>query len=292
MIIDGKELASHVRKSVSEDVKNFKDQFRKDVKLAVIQVGNDAASCRYVRNKEKACQEVGIISEVHKIDENVSVDYICKYISNLNMDPSVNGILVQLPIPGKTENETNTILRCVDDIKDVDGFKEYNLGKLLKNEPGFVPCTPSGIEYILKSYKIQIEGSHCVIVGRSNIVGKPVSMLMLNNNATVTICHSKTINLSNITKQADILIVAVGKSKFITGGMIKPHSTVIDVGINIGNDGKLCGDVDFESCKDIADFITPVPGGVGPMTVAMLLNNTLVAAKAQMDVHKLYNYDE
>ena len=287
-IINGKLVSQNVREQVKEDVRLYEEKHNgRHIKLVVIQVGDDEASSRYVRNKEKACMEVGIVSETHKMPEQTPVDYLKQYIQELNNDVTVNGILVQLPLPKQIESFTEDILATISPAKDVDGFSDVNIGKLAKGKTdGYVSCTPYGIMKLLNFYNIDPAGKHCVIIGRSNIVGKPMAMLLLNANATVTVCHSKTRNLKEITKQADILISAVGKPNFVTADMVKQDAVVIDVGIN-SVDGKLCGDV----CADVLDvaYKTPVPGGVGPMTIAMLLHNTVRAANAQAAHSKLFD---
>ncbi len=288
IIINGKLVSQNVREQVKEDVRLYEEKHNgRHIKLVVIQVGDNEASSRYVRNKEKACMEVGIVSETHKMPEQTPVDYLKQYIQELNNDVTVNGILVQLPLPKQIESFTENILATISPTKDVDGFSDINIGKLAKGKTdGYVSCTPYGIMKLLNFYNIDPAGKHCVIIGRSNIVGKPMAMLLLNANATVTVCHSKTTNLKDITKQADILISAVGKPNFVTADMVKQDAVVIDVGIN-SVDGKLCGDV----CADVLDvaYKTPVPGGVGPMTIAMLLHNTVRAANAQVAHSKLFD---
>ena len=287
-ISNGKLVSQNVREQVKEDVRLYEEKHNgRHIKLVVIQVGDDDASSRYVRNKEKACMEVGIVSETHKMPEQTPVDYLKQYIQELNNDVTVNGILVQLPLPKQIESFTEDILATISPTKDVDGFSDVNIGKLAKGKTdGYVSCTPYGIMKLLNFYNIDPAGKHCVIIGRSNIVGKPMAMLLLNANATVTVCHSKTRNLKEITKQADILISAVGKPNFVTADMVKQDAVVIDVGIN-SVDGKLCGDV----CSDVTNvsYKTPVPGGVGPMTIAMLLHNTVRAANAQAAHSKLFD---
>ena len=279
-LLDGKLVSRSIREQIKNDVQTYEDRFQgKHIKLAVIQVGDNEASSRYVRNKEKACHDVGIVSETYKYSDKISLEELKQHIDNLNKNDDVNGILVQLPLPKQLESSTDEILATISTTKDVDGFSDINIGKLSKGTAdGFVSCTPFGIMKLLEFYNINPCGKHCVIIGRSNIVGKPLAMLLLNANATVTVCHSKTINLNEITKHADILISAVGKSNFVTKDMVKNEAIVIDVGIN-SIDGKLCGDV----CSDVdnASYKTPVPGGVGPMTITMLLYNTVRAAMLQ-----------
>jgi methylenetetrahydrofolate dehydrogenase (NADP+)/methenyltetrahydrofolate cyclohydrolase len=276
-ILDGKKVAKELRESLKDHIESISYAKGRMPCLHVIMVGEDEASQRYVRNKQKACEEVGIRSVTKVFPEDISSAAIINYIKELNTDKSVDGILIQLPLPQRLTAYTETILSAIDSSKDVDGFKDDNVGKVSKGKiNSFIPCTPNGIMTLLNSYNLDVAGKHCVIVGRSNIVGKPMAQLLLNKDATVTICHSKTVDLPSFTRSADILISAVGKPNFISKDMIKPDAIVIDVGINSVN-GHLCGDV----CKDVADvasYLTPVPGGVGPMTVAMLLQNTYIAA--------------
>lgn len=277
-IINGKELAKNIRLKLKDEVAELKNA---DInpKLAVIMVGDDKASKVYVKNKSKACEEVGIQYEEHILPSNTKMEELLGLIEKLNNDETIHGILVQSPLPEGLD--ANIAFRTVSPKKDVDGFNPINVGKLSLNQDCFVSCTPYGIIKMLETYNIEIQGKHAVIVGRSNIVGKPLAQCLLNKNATVTICHSKTKNLKEITKQADILIAAVGKPKFITEEMIKEGATVIDVGINRMEDGKLLGDTDFEKLKNKTSYITPVPGGVGPMTIAMLMHNVVKASKQQ-----------
>ncbi|MGH7806566.1 MAG: bifunctional methylenetetrahydrofolate dehydrogenase/methenyltetrahydrofolate cyclohydrolase FolD [Thermodesulfobacteriota bacterium] len=277
-IIDGKEVSQHIRKQVREEVTKLKDKTGIVPGLAAVLVGNNPASEIYVRNKRKACGEVGIYSEEYKLPDDSTEGNLLSLIDNLNGDPKIHGILVQLPLP-KQINEAK-ILRSVSPFKDIDGFHPENVGYLVEGNPRFVPCTPHGIIKLLEYYSIDIQGKEAVVVGRSNIVGKPVSLLLLHRHATVTICHSRTKPLEEVTRRADILVAAIGRANFITGDMVKDGVVVIDVGINRNSDGKLTGDVDFEGVKEKASFITPVPGGVGPMTIAMLLWNTLSSAKS------------
>ena len=277
-LINGKELAKKVRGELKLEV----DNLRKNgiiPKLAVIMVGNDKASEVYVRNKSKACNEIGIEFEEFLLDSNIKQEELIDLIKKLNNRKDVHGILLQSPIP-----EHLNIREAFDTIdyrKDVDGFNPINIGKLAIGEDAFVSCTPYGVIKMLEEYNIQVEGKRAVIIGRSNIVGKPLIQCLLNKNATVTICHSRTKNIDEITKEADILIAALGKPKFVKENMVKENAVVIDVGINRNEDGKLVGDVDFENVSKKASFITPVPGGVGPMTIAMLMNNVVKAAKQQ-----------
>lgn len=275
-IIDGKELAGTIRTELKQEVENIK---KKGVqpKLAVIMVGEDKASAVYVRNKSKACNEVGVEYEEFLLPTEITMDKLLGLIETLNQDTNIDGILLQSPIPKHLD--IDEAFRAIDPGKDVDGFHPVNVGKLSLNQDCFVSCTPFGIIKMLETYHVPIEGKHAVIIGRSNIVGKPLIQCLLNKNATVTICHSKTQNLEEVTKQADILIAAIGKPEFVTANMVKEGATVIDVGINRTEDGKLVGDVKFEEVSKQASYITPVPGGVGPMTVAMLMTNVVKAAK-------------
>lgn len=277
-IIDGKELAKNIRLKLKDEVIELKNA---DInpKLAVIMVGDDKASKVYVKNKSKACEDVGIEYEEYILPANTKMEELLELIEKLNNDETVHGILVQSPLPKGLD--ANEAFRTISPKKDVDGFNPINVGKLSLNQDCFVSCTPYGIIKMLEAYNIEIEGAHAVIIGRSNIVGKPLAQCLLNKNATVTICHSRTKNLKELTKQADILIAAIGKAKFVTEDMVKDGATVIDVGINRMDDGKLLGDTDFENIKDKVSYITPVPGGVGPMTIAMLMHNVVKAAKQQ-----------
>ena len=275
-IIDGKVVSQNIRQEISREVAILNAQ-GKNVGLAVIIIGQDPASKVYVKNKINACKETNIQSFLYELDENISQEYVLNLIDSLNKDDSVNGILVQLPIPKHLDKEE--ILSRISVAKDVDGFSAEQAGKMFLGEKALVSCTPQGIVELLKAYNVEIEGKNAVVVGRSNIVGKPVATLLLQENATVTICHSKTKNLSQFTSNADILVTAIGKAKFITKYMIKNGAIIVDAGINRDENGKLCGDVDFDDVFDKCSLISPVPGGVGPMTVTMLLKNTLIAAK-------------
>lgn len=276
-IIDGKLVSQHIRDEVAEGVERLKGETGITAGLAAVLVGDDPASEIYVRNKRKACTEVGMYSEEHRLTGETTEEELLSLVDKLNGDENIHGILVQLPLPSHI-SETK-ILRAVSPLKDVDGFHPYNVGLLVEGRPRFISCTPHGIIKMLDFYKIGIEGKEAVVVGRSNIVGKPVSMLLLHRHATVTICHSRTKPLDEVTRRADILVAAIGRADFITAGMVKEGAVVIDVGINRNKDGKLTGDVDFEGVSQKASFITPVPGGVGPMTIAMLLWNTLESAR-------------
>lgn len=275
-IIDGKELAGTIRTELKQEVENIRKKGIQP-KLAVIMVGEDKASAVYVRNKSKACNEVGVEYEEFLLPTETTMDKLLGLIETLNQDTNIDGILLQSPIPKHLD--IDEAFRAIDPGKDVDGFHPVNVGKLSLNQDCFVSCTPFGIIKMLETYHVPIEGKHAVIIGRSNIVGKPLIQCLLNKNATVTICHSKTQNLEEVTKQADILIAAIGKPEFVTANMVKEGATVIDVGINRREDGKLVGDVKFEEVSKQASYITPVPGGVGPMTVAMLMTNVVKAAK-------------
>ena len=275
-ILDGKAVSKKVKEDLKLEVEKLKAKGI-NPKLAVIMVGDNPSSKIYVKNKSIACKEVGIEYEEHLLDENISMNELLNLIDKLNMDETITGILLQSPIPKNLD--INEAFKAIDSKKDVDGFNPCNVGKLCLGQDTLVSCTPYGIIKLLDEYGIGIEGKDAVIVGRSNIVGKPMMQCLLNRNATVTICHSKTINLENVTKKADILVVAIGKPNFITKDMVKEGAVVIDVGINRGKDGKLCGDVDFEEVSKVASYITPVPGGVGPMTIAMLMKNIVKASK-------------
>ena len=271
-LIDGKLISAQIKDECKEKVALLKEKGI-EVTLAVIQVGEDPASSVYVNNKKKACEYIGANSLSYNLKEDSTQEELLKLIDDLNNDDKVNGILVQLPLPKHFDEDE--VIRRINPDKDVDGFHPINVGRLSIGEKGFVSCTPAGIIQLLKRSNVEIEGKECVIIGRSNIVGKPMSMLMLRENATVTICHSRTKNLSEVTKRADILIVAIGKPKMIDASYVKEGAVVIDVGIHrVDPDSKkLCGDVDFESVEPVAGMITPVPGGVGPMTIAMLMSN-------------------
>jgi methylenetetrahydrofolate dehydrogenase (NADP+)/methenyltetrahydrofolate cyclohydrolase len=276
-IIDGKLVSQHIRDEVAEGVERLKRETGITAGLAAVLVGDDPASEIYVRNKRKACTEVGMYSEELRLPGETTEEELLSLVDKLNGDENIHGILVQLPLPSQI-SETK-ILRAVSPLKDVDGFHPYNVGLLVEGKPRFISCTPHGIIKMLDFYKIGIEGKEAVVVGRSNIVGKPVSILLLHRHATVTICHSRTKPLDEVTRRADILVAAIGRADFITAGMVKEGVVVIDVGINRNKDGKLTGDVDFEGVSQKASYITPVPGGVGPMTIAMLLWNTLESAR-------------
>ena len=271
-LIDGKKISTEIKDEVKAKVAELKEQGI-EVCLAVVQVGNNPASCVYVNNKKKACEYVGFRSVSHELPEETTEAELLKLIDDLNNDDSVNGILVQLPLPKHMDE--NKVIDAISPYKDVDGFHLMNVGALSTGQKGFISCTPYGIIELLKRSNIEIEGKHCVIIGRSNIVGKPMGMLLLRENGTVTTVHSKTKNIKEITKQADILIAAIGKPRFVDDTYVKEGAVVIDVGINRDENNKLCGDVDFDKVEPIASAITPVPGGVGPMTIAMLMKNCL-----------------
>lgn len=276
-LIDGKAISMQIKDEVKAEVAKLKEQGT-NVTLAVIQVGNDPASSVYVNNKKKACEYTGMISESYELKEETTQEELLALIDELNAKESVNGILVQLPLPKHIDEDM--VIKRIDPKKDVDGFHPQNVGALCISQPGFVSCTPAGIIQLLKRSGVEIAGKRCVVIGRSNIVGKPMSLLMLRENATVTIAHSRTQNLKEVCKEADILIVAVGKPKMITAEYVKEGAVVIDVGIHRNENNKLCGDVDFDDVCEHTSFITPVPGGVGPMTIAMLMYNCLESAKS------------
>ena len=275
-LIDGKQLAAKMRADLKKNIEEYKVTNGREIGLAVILVGNNSASQVYVRNKIKACEEVGIKSFSYCLPEETSESQLKELILSLSLDDNIDGILVQLPLP-KHINEEN-VLKLIPANKDVDGFCAENVGKLCKNTPLLISCTPNGVMKMLEYYGISVKSKKAVVVGRSNIVGKPMAMLLLNADATVTVCHSKTQNLKDECLSADILVSAVGKPCFITSEMVKEGAVVIDVGMNRNQEGKLCGDVDFEGVKDKCSYITPVPGGVGPMTITMLMYNTYFAA--------------
>ena len=274
-IIDGKSIAKELRESLAPRVAALKEQGITPG-LTVIVVGDDPASAIYVRNKERACVKLGMNSQVLRFPAETTQEEILNTVRLLNQDDSVHGILVQLPLPRHIDEQA--VLRAIDPDKDVDGFHAMNAGRLMNGEPGFVACTPKGVMRLLEVSGVELDGKNAVVVGRSNIVGKPMALLLLQKNCTVTIAHSHTKDLAAVTRSADILVVAVGRAGFITGDMIKPGAAVMDVGIN-RVDGKVVGDVDFESAKEVASCITPVPGGVGAMTIAMLMENTVEAAE-------------
>lgn len=279
-LINGKEIAKKIREELKEEVSHLKEK-NINPKLAVIMVGNDKASEVYVRNKSKACKEIGIEFEEFLLKESIKQDELIGLIKKLNDREDIHGILLQSPIPEHLD--IREAFNTIDYKKDVDGFNPINVGKLSIGEDCFISCTPYGVIKMLEECKIEIQGKRAVIIGRSNIVGKPLIQCLLNKNATVTVCHSKTENIQEITREADILIAALGKTKFVKADMVKKDAVVIDVGINRNEEGKLVGDVDFENVSKKASYITPVPGGVGPMTIAMLMNNVVKAAKSKLE---------
>ncbi len=280
-IIDGKAVSAEVRAKVALEVEEL---VRKGIQpgLAVVIVGDDPASRTYVNNKKKACAQVGIYSEEYALPAATTQQELMDLVEKLNQKKEINGILVQSPLPDGLDEEA--VVEAIDPEKDVDAFHPSNVGRIMIGNFHFLPCTPAGVIELLRSQNIEIAGKNCVVIGRSNIVGKPMAMLLLHNNGTVTICHSRTKNLAEICRNADILVAAVGKPKFVTADMVKPGAVVIDVGMDRNENGKLCGDVDFANVEKIASYITPVPGGVGPMTIAMLLKNTIAAAKRQNSI--------
>ena len=280
-IIDGKAVALNVKNQVKLECEALKEKGITPG-LAVIIVGDDPASQVYVRNKEKACEECGFHSVKYALDANTTQQELNALIDELNNDDGINGILCQLPLPSHLDDKE--VINRIDPIKDVDAFHPVNVGAIMIGDYNFLPCTPAGVMELIHSTGVELEGKKAVVMGRSNIVGKPMAMLLLHENATVEITHSKTTNLSEITSEADILVAAVGKAKFVKADMVKQGAVVIDVGMDRDENGKLCGDVDFEDVKEKCSYITPVPGGVGPMTIAMLMKNTLTAAKIQNNI--------
>lgn len=278
VILDGKAVSAKVKEEVKAEVEALKKQ-GVSVGLAVIIVGNNPASRTYVNNKKKACEAAGILSEEYALPEETTQEELLALVEELNHKDSINGILCQLPLPKQLDEEA--VIAAISDKKDVDAFSAVNVGHIMIGDYTFLPCTPAGIMEILRHYNIDVAGKECVVIGRSNIVGKPMAMLLLHQNGTVTICHSKTKNLKDVTSRADILVAAVGIPHFVTADMVKEGAVVIDVGMDRDENGKLCGDVDFAAVEPKASYITPVPGGVGPMTIATLLKNTVTAAKQQ-----------
>lgn len=274
-IIDGKAVSSAVKESVREEI--LRDGL--DIGLAVVIVGNNQASRVYVNNKKKACEVCGIKSYEYALPEETTEEQLLELVDTLNGDSKINGILVQLPLPKQINEEK--IIERISPLKDVDAFHAVNVGKIMIGNYAFLPCTPAGVMELIHSTGVDVCGKNCVVIGRSNIVGKPMAMLLLHENATVTICHSKTQNLAEICSKADILVSAVGRADFVTADMVKEGAVVIDVGMNRNAEGKLCGDVKFDECAEKAGWITPVPGGVGPMTIAMLMKNTVMAKRIQ-----------
>lgn len=276
-IIDGKRIAAEVRADIADRVTAFKAENGFAPGLAVVIVGSDPASCVYVRNKKKACEAAGMNSRVIELSESTTQKELLACVNELAEDSTVHGILVQLPLPKHLDE--NAVIAAIPPEKDVDAFTTENVGRIMLGDFDFLPCTPAGIMTMLSREGIEITGKRCVVIGRSNIVGKPMAMLLLHANGTVTVCHSRTQSLAEVTREADILVVAIGKARFVTADMVKPGAVVIDVGMNRDGEGKLCGDVDFDSVEKVAGAITPVPGGVGPMTITTLLENTLTAAR-------------
>ena len=283
ILIDGKKVSGEIRESLKVETANFKKETGITPGLAVVLVGNDPASAVYVRNKHRACEEIGFYSEVHELPEDTKEEDLLALLDRLNGDPKIHGILVQLPLPKQID--ADKVIRKIKPEKDVDAFHPENVGRIMLGNYHFLPCSPAGVMALLDAYGIDPTGKECVVLGRSNIVGKPQALLMLERNATVTICHSKTVDDAAHTKRADILVVAIKKANFVKADMVKPGAVVIDVGINRLPDGKLTGDVDFESVSKVASAITPVPGGVGPMTITMLMQNTLTAAKESVKIN-------
>ena len=275
-IIDGKAVSAKLRQEMKAEVEALKQQGITPG-LAVVLVGEDPASQVYVRNKIKACQELGIHSQDHRLPADTTQEELLALIRELNGAPDIHGILVQLPLPGQISEQA--VIAAIDPKKDVDAFHAQNVGKIVQGSYDFLPCTPAGVMALIHSTGVPIQGKECVVIGRSNIVGKPMALLMLHEHATVTVCHSRTRDLPEVCRRADILIVAIGKAKFVTADMVKEGAVVIDVGMNRDENGKLCGDVDFAGVEPKAGYITPVPGGVGPMTITMLMQNTVTAAR-------------
>lgn len=278
-IIDGKTVSASVKQKVADECAELFKTTGKKPGLAVIIVGDDPASKVYVNNKKKACELVGFLSKEYALPAQTTQQELMELVEKLNNDDEINGILCQLPLPKHLDEKA--VIEAISPKKDVDAFHAVNVGKIMIGDYDFLPCTPAGVMELLAYYNIDIAGKECVVLGRSNIVGKPMSMLLLHKNGTVTICHSRTKNLAEVCKRADILVAAVGIAKFVTADMVKENAVVIDVGINRMDNGKLCGDVDFENVQNVASYITPVPGGVGPMTIATLMKNTLTAFKIQ-----------
>lgn len=275
-LLSGKVVSARVKQELKAEVEKLKKE-GKETGLAVVLVGEDPASKVYVRNKEKACEEIGIYSEMHKLPEDTTEEELLALVNKLNNDEKIDGILVQLPLPKHLDDKV--IINNIRPDKDVDAFHPVNVGKIMIGDFDFLPCTPAGIMELIHESGVDVDGKNCVVIGRSNIVGKPMSMLLLHENGTVTTCHSHTKDLAEVTKRADILVAAVGIPKFVKADMVKPGAVVIDVGMDRDENGKLCGDVDFAEVEPVAGAITPVPGGVGPMTIAMLMRNTVTASK-------------
>ena len=275
-LIDGKAVSAELRGQMKAEVAALAEEGITPG-LAVVLVGEDPASQVYVRNKEKACEELGIYSEKYLLPAQTTQEELLALVDKLNGKPDIDGILVQLPLPGHLDEKA--VIAAISPEKDVDAFHAQNVGKIMIGNYKFLPCTPAGMMELLRAAQVEVSGKECVVIGRSNIVGKPMAMLLLHQNGTVTICHSRTRDLAEVTRRADILVAAVGKAKFVTADMVKQGATVIDVGMNRDENGKLCGDVDFDAVCEVAGAITPVPGGVGPMTITMLMKNTIAAAK-------------
>ena len=281
-LIDGKQVSANVKEQVRQETEALFQKYSKKPGLAVVIVGNDPASRVYVNNKKKACETVGFQSFEYALPEDTTQEELLALVETLNADKNVNGILVQLPVPKQIDDKA--IINAISAEKDVDAFHPENVGRIMIGEYAFLPCTPAGVMELIDSTGTEISGKRCVVIGRSNIVGKPMAMLLLHRSGTVTICHSRTQNLAEITREADILVAAVGKANFVTGDMVKEGAVVIDVGMNRLENGKLCGDVNFAEVEPKASYITPGPGGVGPMTIAMLMKNTLTAFKTQNQI--------
>ena len=275
-ILDGKMVSTRIKDQLKKEVEALKEKGI-NPGLAVVLVGNDPASRVYVNNKKKACEEIGVYSEEYTMPEETTQEQLLELVETLNNSDKVHGILVQLPLPKHLDEKA--VINAINPKKDVDAFHPVNVGKIMIGDFDFVPCTPAGVMELIYESGIEVAGKECVVIGRSNIVGKPQAMLLLHKNGTVTVCHSKTKDLKEVTRRADILVAAVGRAKFVTADMVKEGAVVIDVGMNRDENGKLCGDVDFEAVKEVAGAITPVPGGVGPMTIAMLMKNTVKAAE-------------
>lgn len=281
-IIDGKKVSANVKERVRLECERLVKEHGVTPGLAVVIVGDDPASRVYVNNKKKACELVGFKSEEYALPAETTQEELLSLVDTLNNKDDINGILVQLPLPKHLDDKS--VIERISPKKDVDAFHAVNVGKIMLGEYDFLPCTPAGVMEMLHQYEIPVEGKQCVVIGRSNIVGKPMGMLLLHENGTVTICHSRTANLKEVCQRADILVAAVGRAKFVTADMVKDGAVVIDVGMNRDENGKLCGDVDFENVKDKCSYITPVPGGVGPMTIATLMKNTIKACKIQNNI--------
>ncbi len=280
-VLDGKAVALALREEVAERAAKFTQKYGRKPGLHVVLAGDDQASAVYVRNKEKAADKAGFDGQVHRLPSDISQAQLMALVERLNADPKVDGILVQLPLPAQLDE--GPVLKAIDAAKDVDGFHALNVGALWSKTPGLVPCTPRGCLHLLKQAEVPLAGQRALVIGRSNIVGKPVAALLLNESATVTIAHSRTKDLQERCREADIVIAAVGRAKMVKGDWLKPGAAVIDVGMNRDENGKLCGDVDFASAREVAGVITPVPGGVGPMTIAMLMSNTVTAAELALE---------